>query len=74
MKLPFAVKIDGRTYNVESITRSGSRGEEYELSELDHGGTICRVCHAPPRIVKSARTGGETIEYFWAPNFERGMR
>ena len=65
MRLPIAVKISGKTYNVERITRSGSRGEEYELSELDGGGTICRVCHAPPRMVKSARTSGEIIEYFW---------
>lgn len=65
MNLPIAVKISGKTYNVEGITRSASRGEEYQLSELDGGGTICRVCHAPPRMVKSAHTNGETIEYFW---------
>ena len=65
MRLPIAVKIDGKTYNVEGINRGGSAGDKYRLSEPGNRGTICRVCHAPPRMVKSARTCGEIIEYFW---------
>ena len=55
-KLPFAVQINKKTYNVEL-----RKGDEYQLSELDGGGIVCRVCH-----VKTPQVG-ETIKYFWRP-------
>ena len=57
------VTIGDKTYKVEQVVQSGSRGAEYLLSLP--GQRNCRVCHAPPRKVSACRTGGETIVYHW---------
>ena len=65
MKRAVAVTIEGKRYEVAGLTRSGSRGDEYQL-RAPGSDLIIRVCHAPPRMVSQAITSGETIHYHWS--------
>ena len=57
------------TYLVVGVTRSGSRGRQFQLARRRHDdGTwmIERLCHAPmSQTVGACKTSGERIEYHW---------